>query len=158
MCDIWNTAWSMLYTTCDMWYMTHNIRDATWVRTSWGSRMSRPSGSCSGILGNMKVGGSSPDVPVFEPWSSQTNDFKFDTCRSLAWHSTLLGWGKDWLVQCQNNVTEWDSRSWCWWPGVPVTQYYKVAMSTHCHKLVPVPPALGLSHIYEAPLHTSLDH
>ena len=27
----------------------------------------------------------------FKPWSSQTNDFKIDTCRFLACQSTLLG-------------------------------------------------------------------
>ena len=27
---------------------------------------------------------------------------------------TLLGESKDWLAQCQDNVTEWYTRSWCW--------------------------------------------
>ena len=39
---------------------------------------------------------------------------------------------------CQYNVTELDIRLWCWWPGIPVGQYYKVAMNAHCHKTVPV--------------------
>ena len=43
----------------------------------------------------------------FEPWLSQTNDdnFKIATCRSLARRSALLGYGKDWLAWCQDNVT-----------------------------------------------------
>ena len=49
----------------------------------------------------------------FEPWSSQINGFKIDTCHLLAKHSALLGQGKDQLAQCQDNVTEWDTRSWC---------------------------------------------
>ena len=56
----------------------------------------------------------------FKPWSGQINDFKIDTCRFLTWRLALLGLSKDWLAQCQDNVTEWDSRSRCWWPGVPV--------------------------------------
>ena len=28
---------------------------------------------------------------VFDSWLIQTNDFKIDTCCSLAWHSALLG-------------------------------------------------------------------
>ena len=39
------------------------------------------------------------------PGSSQTNDFKIDICRFLARRSALLGQGKDWFVQCQDNVT-----------------------------------------------------
>ena len=33
--------------------------------------------------------------------------YKIDTCRSLARCLALLGSGKDWLAQCQDNVTEW---------------------------------------------------
>ena len=67
----------------------------------------------------------------FEPRSSQTNDFKSDTCRFLAWCMTFIGQGKDCLAQCQGNVTEWDA-------GLPVGQHYKVAMSLHCYKSVSV--------------------
>ena len=42
--------------------------------------------------------------------SSQTNKVKIDTCRSLACRSTLLGYGNDWLAQCQDNATDWDSK------------------------------------------------
>ena len=86
--------------------------------------------------GNLQVAGSNPDLTVFEPWSSQTNDFKIDTCHFLAWLSALLGQGKDCLAECQDRAIEWNRRSWCWW-GVPMSQHYKVAMSVHCHKLVP---------------------
>ena len=65
--------------------------------------MSRASSSRSGRSGNPKVAGSNLGRTVFEPRSSQTKDFKIDTCRSLAWHSALFALGKD-------NATEWDSR------------------------------------------------
>ena len=55
----------------------------------------------------------------FELWSSQTNDFKIDTCHFLV--LALLGYGKNWLAQWQDNVTEWD--------GWPVGQHYNVVMS-----------------------------
>ena len=43
----------------------------------------------------------------FEPWPSQINDFSIDTCRFLVWCLALLGYGEDWLDQCQDNMTEW---------------------------------------------------
>ena len=59
---------------------------------------------------------------------------KMYTCQFLAKCSVLLGEDKDWLTQCQDKVTDWDIKSWCWRPGVPVGQQYKVAMSAHCRK------------------------
>ena len=44
----------------------------------------------------------------FEPWSSQTNEFIIDTWCFLARCLALLVQGKNWLAQCQDNVTEWD--------------------------------------------------
>ena len=44
----------------------------------------------------------------FEPWSSQANDIKINTCHFLARYSALLGQGNDWLAQSEDNVTEWD--------------------------------------------------
>ena len=41
----------------------------------------------------------------------QTNDLNIDTSGFLARHWSLLEMGKDWLVQCQDNVTECDIRS-----------------------------------------------
>ena len=35
-------------------------------------------------------------------------------------------------------MTEWDIRSWCWWPGLPVGQHYKVVLSVHCHTSGPL--------------------
>ena len=83
----------------------------------------------------------------YDSWSSQINALKMYTCRFLARCSTLLGWGMDWLAQCQDNVSEWDIRSWCWQPGLPVGWHYKV-MSIHCHKsiLVLMWPYLLLGH------------
>ena len=64
------------------------------------------------------------EIPTneLEHWSSQSNDFKIDTCHFLARCMALLGEGKDWLVQFQDNVTEGDIRSWCWWAGLPMGQ------------------------------------
>ena len=33
-------------------------------------------------------------------------------CTIVARRSELLGYGKDWSVQCQDNVTGWDIRIW----------------------------------------------
>ena len=41
------------------------------------------------------------------------------------------------MAQCQDNLTEWNIKSWCWQDGLPVGQHYKIGMSVHCHKLVP---------------------
>ena len=53
---------------------------AEWVRAST---------SRSGRSGNPKVLGLNLDLAVFEPRSSQTNDFKTDTCHSLAWQGLV---------------------------------------------------------------------
>ena len=66
------------------------------------------------------------------------NDLKIDACRFLARRLALLGLGNDCLAKCQDNVTEWDIRLWCWWPGFPVGQQYKATVSVHCHKSVRV--------------------
>ena len=44
--------------------------------------------------------------------------------------------GEDWFTQYQDYVTtEWDVGSWCQWPGLPMEQHYKIAMSLHCCKI-----------------------
>ena len=55
----------------------------------------------------------------FEPWLSQTNDFKIDTCRHLARCSALLilGYGKDWLAQFQAYMIELDHDAGRWFPS-----------------------------------------
>ena len=58
--------------------------------------------------------------------------YEIDVCR-LSLPRLVLGInriGKDWLAQCQDNVTEWDIGLWCQWPDVPEGQHYEVAMST----------------------------
>ena len=72
----------------------------------------------------------------FQPWSSLTNDVKIDICCFLAWCLALLGYGKDWLAQWQDNVTEKDIRSWCQESGLAVEHHYTVATSADCHKYV----------------------
>ena len=64
----------------------------------------------------------------FYPWLSQTNDLKVYTCRSLTRRSALSGYDKDWFTQCQDNVTEWDIRLWCWWHGPQVEQHYECVL------------------------------
>ena len=115
-------------------------------KTSQGGGMSKASASRSGRLGFPKV--------TFVPWLSQPNYFKIDTCCFLVQCLSLLGYCKDWLAQNQDNETEWDSRSCCQMPDVPVRQHYKVAVIVHCHKSVPTPLPLSLSHNCEAQLHT----
>ena len=58
--------------------------------------------------------------------------YQIYTCPFLARHSTLLEYGKDWLAQCQDNVTEWDIGAWYQQPDFRVWQHYKVTMSVHC--------------------------
>ena len=41
----------------------------------------------------------------FEPWSTQTSDFKIDTCYFLAMHSALLGYGKEHLNEEDQSFT-----------------------------------------------------
>ena len=36
----------------------------------------------------------------------------------------ITGIGIDWSDLYQDNVTEWDIRSWCLWPGLSVRQEY----------------------------------
>ena len=64
--------------------------------------------------------------------------YKIDTFHYLAWHSAEKGQDKHWLAQYQENVNVLDSGIWCWWPGLPLGKHYKVSITVHCHKLVPV--------------------
>ena len=54
----------------------------------------------------------------------------------ISFGSASIGYGNYWLVQYQDNVTEWEIRPWCWWPGFPVGQHYEFLMCSHCHKYV----------------------
>jgi hypothetical protein len=47
----------------------------------------------------------------FEPRSGQTKDYKIGICCFSAKHAALRRKSKDWLVQNQNNVTEWSDMS-----------------------------------------------
>ena len=70
----------------------------------------------------LKVGSSNPDR--VKPMA-----YKVYTCRYLTWCSALLGQGKDWLVQYQDNVTKCEINSWCQQLTLPVGQHNKVAIS-----------------------------
>ena len=58
---------------------------------------------------------------------------KIDTCRFVAKRSALLGYCKDCLVWCQDNVTKWDISVHSL---ISVEQHYKVTVTAHCHKSV----------------------
>ena len=51
------------------------------------------------------------------------------------WKSSW-GQGKDWLVQYQDNMTEWEIGSCCQRLCHQVEQHYKVIITAHCHKSV----------------------
>ena len=59
--------------------------------------------------------------------------YKIDTYPYLAWHMELLEYGKDWLTQDLDTVTEWAVRSWKQWPGLTVEPQYKAIRNVHCH-------------------------
>ena len=99
-------------------YMLYNIASLYFTRRS--GRIGRARASCV-------------EDREFSSWTSQPNDLNMYTYHFRARHSTLLSYGKDWLAQCQDNVTKWDSRSWCWRLGLPVGQHCKVTMSGQCH-------------------------
>ena len=48
------------------------------------------------------------DRSWFEPWSNRVNNIKINTCHFLTRHLALLGWGGDWVIQCQDNTNESD--------------------------------------------------
>ena len=62
--------------------------------------------------------------------------YQTDTCRYLPQRSTLIGYDNNWFAQYQANVTEWDIRSCCWQPDLPLGQHYNVAMRVQCQKSV----------------------
>ena len=59
-------------------------------QNSQDGQLSRVLASRSGRSVNLKVVGSSPDLTLFKPWLSQTNNLKIDICRSLAWQSAIM--------------------------------------------------------------------
>ena len=47
----------------------------------------------------------------FEPWLSQTKDYKIGICCFSTKHESLRSKSKDWLARNQNNVSEWSDMS-----------------------------------------------
>ena len=86
--------------------------------------------SPAGISGNVKLAGSNLNLMDLYPSRVKT--------MILNWYLLLptlvLGIIRMGLAQCQENVAEWASRSWCEWPDTPVKQHYNVTLSVHCHK------------------------
>ena len=81
--------------------------------------------------------------PVSEVGSSIPNRIKqithkFDTRRLLAWCSALIGWSKNWLAQCPDDVTR--VGYWIMLPGGLISQWDSTIKSpcVHCHKSVPI--------------------
>ena len=64
--------------------------------------------------------------------------YKIYSCHHLVWYPALLGEGNDWLLEYEDDMTEWEIESWCQQAGVPVGQHYQVAMIVHCYKLAPI--------------------
>ena len=61
-------------------------------------------------------------------WARFANTGFFLLCRLISRRLALLGYGNDWLAQCQGMVMA---------PGLPVGQHYKVVMNVCCRKSVP---------------------
>ena len=55
--------------------------------------------------------------------------YEIDTCHFLDWYLGLIGHGKDWLAQRQDNMIKWDVELWCWQPGIPMGSTPKSALS-----------------------------
>ena len=64
------------------------------------------------------------------------NGLKIDIFLFSAKCLALLGYGKDWLAQFQANGYGADRLVEK--PGLRMGQHYKVVMTVHCHKLVPI--------------------
>ena len=85
--------------TPSSWFWERANQIHTLYNTCLGNRMSRASASRSGRSGNPNLVNSNPDIAGSNP---DRVTFKL----ILVWRSALLGQGKDWLAQCQDNVTE----------------------------------------------------
>ena len=108
--EVFILGWHLLsYRTTCIFYL--------WL--DWMAEMSIASISSFGASGHSDLTGSNPDR------------VKIYTCHFIARCRSLLRYGND-------NVTECDIRSWCWCPGLPVAQHYKVVIGAHCHRSVPV--------------------
>ena len=111
---------------------THSSRTCLSVSRNWHPMHSSSGSPCiitghCGRIGRARV--SCPGDREFNSRSSQ-NDWLDN------WHLLLsvqaLSISRIWF-----SVTKCDIRSWCWWPGLPTGQLYKVTMSAHCHKSIP---------------------
>ena len=47
----------------------------------------------------------------FKPWLGKTKDYKIGICCFSAKHAALRSKSKDWSIQNQNNVSEWNNMS-----------------------------------------------
>ena len=60
------------------------------------------------------------EIRVLVPGEMKPMTYEIDTCRFLAWRLPLIGKGKGWFAQCEDNVPEWDIGSLARWPNFPV--------------------------------------
>ena len=56
--------------------------------------------------------------------------------RSHVWE--IVGSNPSWVKPMTYQIDTCRFKSWCWQPGFPVGQHYKITMSVHCHKSVPI--------------------
>ena len=108
--------------------------------------MSRTPSSHSGRSGNPKIMGSSQEHVALKPGRVKSMTLKLILVNSQPDVRHYQGRAR--LVQCQDTVADWDSRSWCPQPGIPVTQQYKVL---RCCQDINNKQAICLVFIYPLP-------
>ena len=89
---------------------------------------------------------------VFEPQFSQTREYKLCICFFSAKHTALRRKCKDWLARNQDNMTEWNDTSTCYFSELTLSKskYGKVTVeecsyAIHTMKLIKSPGLDGLT-------------
>ena len=80
----------------------------------------------TGVAEMVEIGSSNPGR--VKPMTYKIYIYRFQTR-----YSTLIGYCKDWSVQCEDNVSEWGYQ--VMGPG---SLHHKVTMNIHCHMSVPI--------------------
>ena len=75
--------------------------------TSWASRNVLHHGPVA-VVELAEPGACVWEIESLVPGRVKPITYKFDTCHFLVWCSALIIYGKDWLAQDQDDVTEWD--------------------------------------------------
>ena len=86
------------------------------------------------------------------PGRVKSMTYKIDYCHLIVWHLTLIGYHNDWLVQCQDNMIEFDIRWWLWFDLImyqtPNLPHASPALHQFGHHAWCLPPAHLFRHIY----------